>query len=321
MTPRTSRRRSAGGTWLAGAVFLAAAVGAQSSMAAVFTAHVEYEVQHGPGLPFFAATKDSVVTFVEATVSERLSDQWKLVDWQPAPGEGLEPGEPGVRWVVTLAVEPQSVTDESGASFDGRNVFLRHRVEIGGTSVSLALNQDSETLYDYREALPGPGEANLLIERLRSRLEDQLTTLGDSFEFRQQMRGISLVDRVISDERNHRIIIPLKYDDLAADLDSRLRVELRGDALPNHMGRLDVKITGPVRDAGDDDGGLQGFVVGPVVDVVPLEADGEPVQLPRDWHQHFKNLIESAGSVSVNLLEYFPAPDAPSDGIEPVPDP
>jgi hypothetical protein len=299
------------------AAVLATCISTPGVEAQVVTAHVDLEIDDA-SFDFPAVHDPSVPNAVERTVCEVVNGFWKLFDWQPAPTAPAGGEQPDLNWVVTIEVRPHQVEDQSGSVHIGFNVNVTHRVKIGSQFVTLDQSRDTTKLYDYRDGLPGPDEVDRVIEDLDSLLESQLRSLRVTPELHQLMGQVQLVDRVISDEAHHRIVVPVRYDDLVAvPDDSKLRVTMMGDQIPNHNGRMDLEISGQVW----NDSNLEGFVVGPIIKVVPQGAGVDPIQLPQDWHQHFATLIEDATDISVFLLKYVPAVGTinSSDGVEYLP--
>lgn len=229
---------------------------------------------------------------VENLISTRAEKRWGFLNWtrsSPATQEAAQ-------WLVTLKVEEIPVTTDNGGTTTGYIGTLQHSGQLGAETLEFDQTEENETIYPIGSYIPFK-EATPLGSDLSRQLDKQLETLFQSMEVEGYLRQIPIVDEVIADAANSRVLVPIKMQDLQTGGDSVLAVIFLHD---NNRGQLDLETAGEVSEEGQHNG----YVIGRVKDLklFPITID-----TPTWWDDKLFAVIDSAEEVKVYMLSYSPS--------------
>jgi len=226
------------------------------------------------------------------TLSARANRRWGFLEW------GAEPAsEPVADWIIVLAEEVLAVTDESGEVFEDSVIRLEHSGVIGDTTFGFDQSENRRTVYLWGQPKPVQAAA-VLADDIEDRLDTQLGELLESFEVENFLEKIPLGSTLITDAEKHRLVVPLKIEDLRADRESVLGVVFMAPA--DQEGLIELEAAAAVTEEGDH----KGYVVGRIMDVVFV---GITVQPRIWWHQEVVDLITESSDVKIFMLQYSPS--------------
>ena len=227
-----------------------------------------------------------------ATLSERANRRWGFLEWGADPAS-----EPVAEWIIVLEEEVLALTDESGEVFEDSIIRLDHSGVIGDTTFGFDQGVDRRILYQWGQPKPVQS-ATVLADDINTRLGVQLGELLESFEVENFLEKIPLGTTLIADEEKHRLVVPLRIEDLRADRESVLGVVFMAPA--DQEGLLELEAAAAVTEEGDH----KGYVVGRIMDVVFV---GITVQPRIWWHQEVVDLITESSDVKIFMLQYSPS--------------
>ena len=227
-----------------------------------------------------------------ATLSERANRRWGFLEWAADPAS-----EPVAEWIIVLEEEVLALTDESGEVFEDSIIRLDHSGVIGDTTFGFDQGVDRRVLYQWGQPKPVQS-ATVLADDINTRLGVQLGELLESFEVENFLEKIPLGTTLIADAEKHRLVVPLRIEDLRADRESVLGVVFLAPA--DQEGLLELEAAAAVTEEGDH----KGYVVGRIMDVVFV---GITVQPRIWWHQEVVDLITESSDVKIFMLQYSPS--------------
>jgi len=196
-----------------------------------------------------------------------------------------------------LEEEVLALTDESGEVFEDSIIRLDHSGVIGDTTFGFDQGVDRRILYQWGQPKPVQS-ATVLADDIDTRLGVQLGELLESFEVENFLEKIPLGTTLIADAEKHRLVVPLRIEDLRADRESVLGVVFMAPA--DQEGLLELEAAAAVTEEGDH----KGYVVGRIMDVVFV---GITVQPRIWWHQEVVDLITESSDVKIFMLQYSPS--------------
>lgn len=235
---------------------------------------------------------DEVAKRATATLSEKANRRWGFLEWSADPAS-----DPVAEWTIVLEEEVLALTDESGQVFEDSVIRLDHSGTIGDTTFSFDQGLDRRVLYQWGQPKPVQS-ATVLADDIDTRLGSQLGELLESFEVENFLEKIPLGTTLIADAEKHRLVVPLKIEDLRADRESVFGVVFVAAA--DEEGLLELEAAAAVTEEGDQ----KGYVVGRIMDVIFV---GITVPPRIWWNQEVADLIADSSDVKIFMLQYSPS--------------
>jgi len=237
-------------------------------------------------------SREVIKARAENRLCELAEKRWGFLDWSNDPAV-----ETSAEWEITFNVETRQITNDTGGLSKGTIASLGHTGVLASHPFPFRQTEDNETIYPIGRLIPFNDPA-ALGDDIDSQLDRQLTSLLESQEVKLFLKKIPIVERIIADADNTRLVVPVKTNDLRTDEDSILRVDFRDSN--NRPGRLDLETTESVM----DDGQYKGYVVAWVTD---LRLHQVSIATPTPWDDKLLPVINSATDVKVYMNVYNPS--------------
>ena len=228
----------------------------------------------------------------EEKVCELAEARWGFLDWS----NELSPAESDVVWNMILKIEDSRIPTDSGGTTLATKATLRHSGQIVAESYPFKQNEESETIYPLGREIPFTRPDDLGDDVI-TQIDNQLVNLLEDFKVKGFLENIPIVERVIADVDNTRILVPLKTRDLRTDVDSILRVKFK--STDNQSGSLDLETSEEV----SEEGQYTGYVRSRVLDV-RLSSITTTIATPTWWDDQLLSVIDSASEVKVYMETY-----------------
>jgi len=240
-----------------------------------------------------ADKRAAIAAKVENTVSRLAENRWGFLHWT----NSLPPPASAAKWTLTLEIQTRQITNHAGGTSTGSIATLRHAGQLGSDKVLFEQTEGKETIYPLGRLIPFHDPV-ALVDDIETQLDEQLGSLFESLPVKTFLKSIPIVERVIVDASNSRLVVPLKISDLRSDVDSMLRVSFV-DA-NNRPSRLDLETAAQV----PEEGNHKGYVVGWVKEQRLFTA---VISTPTWWDPQLISVIDTARDVKVYMISYSPS--------------
>jgi hypothetical protein len=233
-------------------------------------------------------------TAIEVKAENELCDlaerRWGFLDWTNDPSTAATSAE----WIVTIKIETLDVTNNTGGLSEATIVTLNHTGSLASEATQFIQTEGNETIYPIGSLIPVT-DPTALGDDITSQLDHQLLSLLESSDVKTYLGEIPIVERIIADAENSRLVVPLRKSDLRTEEDSVLWVKFKDSK--NRSSRLDLETFESVTEAGQ----YEGYVVAWVKD---LRLHQVNINTPTDWDDKLLPVINSATDVKVYMNEY-----------------
>lgn len=252
---------------------------------------------------------------IKADVAEKFSTaaekRWGFIDWSPGPPSSADdpappPSADDLEWKITLRLQSRNLSSETGGTSTGFVVSLEHSGFMANRMFPFAQSESNETLYPLGSIIPFQNATDLG-DDISRQLDRQIGVLLQSQDVQDFLKQVPIVNEVIADNTDTRIVIPVKIRDLRSKQDSVLDIEFI--AANSQIGHLTVKTAAEVLDGGQ----YHGYVIGRVTDLLLFPID---IATPTWWDPQLFTVINSASDFKVYMISYSPslAGDSATDG-------
>ena len=234
---------------------------------------------------------------VESKVEEKIcvlaEKRWGFLDWSHESPASANTAQ----WNVTLGMEIKQVTNDAGGTSTGFIGTLEHSGLLAARKFTFQQTEENETIYPMGRSIPFQ-DANALEDDISRQLDKQLGSLFESREVSGYLQQVPIVEEIIADAANTRILVPVQISDLRTQGDSVLAVFFIDPN--NNRGRLDLETAAEVPEEGQH----KGYVIGRVTD---LRLFPITITTPTWWDDQLSTILGTATDVKVYMISYSPS--------------
>jgi hypothetical protein len=235
-------------------------------------------------------TQAVIKSRAEEKVCDLAEERWGFLDWT---NEQSSDGH-SVVWNINLKVENKEIPNTAGNLVTSPKATLGHSGQIGMTQIPFPQTEENETIYPIGSMIP-LNDAEALADDVSSQLEKQLVTLLESAKVKKFLQNIPIVERIVADTENSRIVVPVKTTDLRTDVDSVLRITFKRP--DNWSGWLELETAYRV----PEDGPHTGYIYG---ELIKVRLNPITFPTPTPWNPELPGVVDSASEIKVYMEEY-----------------